>query len=177
MFQEEAVALLQKHEGTLLWQEGLLQLFHYIEENKAVCLCALNSVGRDHLKRFFEADIHAIIHRAVEQIGNEVGAVQAGVTQDDIALMTHIYVVASAGVIESWLLGEIDRTPEELIKFADKMLQDHINGARLRWQAECKHTFTGATKGADSVKVDLSAEDEDIENLEAFAEKISEALA
>lgn len=138
MFQEEAVALLQKHEGTLLWQEGLLQLFHYIEENKAVCLCALNSVGRDHLKRFFEADIHAIIHRAVEQIGNEVGAVQAGVTQDDIALMTHIYVVASAGVIESWLLGEIDRTPEELIKFADKMLQDHINGARLRWQAECK---------------------------------------
>ena len=38
-------------------------------------------------------------------------------------------------------------------------------------------TFTGATKGADSVEVDLSAEDEDIENLEAFAEKVSEALA
>ena len=140
MFQEEAVAL-QQHEETLLWQERLLQLFHYIEENKAVCLCALNSVGRDHLKRFFETDIHAIIHRAVEQIGNEVGAVQAGVTQDDIALMTHIYVVASAGVIESWLLGEIDRTPEELIKFADQMLQDHINGARMRRQTERKqHT-------------------------------------
>ena len=42
---------------------------------------------------------------------------------------------------------------------------------------ENQFTFTGATKGADSVKVDLSAEDEDIENLEAFAEKISEALA
>lgn len=55
--------------GTLLWQEGLLQLFRYIEQNRAVCLCALKSVGREHLKRFFEADIHAIIHRAVEQIG------------------------------------------------------------------------------------------------------------
>lgn len=53
----------------LLWQEGLLQLFRYIEQNRAVCLCALKSVGREHLKRFFEADIHAIIHRAVEQIG------------------------------------------------------------------------------------------------------------
>ncbi|MFQ6786439.1 MAG: flavodoxin, partial [Streptococcus salivarius] len=42
---------------------------------------------------------------------------------------------------------------------------------------ENQFTFTGATKGADSVKVDLSAEDEDIENLESFAEKISEALA
>lgn len=66
MFQEEAMSLLRQHEGTLLWQEGLLQLFRYIEENKAVCLCALRSVGRDHLKRFFETDIHAIIHRTVE---------------------------------------------------------------------------------------------------------------
>ena len=41
MFQEEAVALLQQHEGALLWQEGLLQLFRYIEQNRAVCLCAL----------------------------------------------------------------------------------------------------------------------------------------
>lgn len=41
MFQEEAVSLLRQHEGALLWQEGLLQLFHYIEDNKAVCLCAL----------------------------------------------------------------------------------------------------------------------------------------
>ena len=59
---------------------------------------------------------------------------QAGVTQDEIALMTHTYVVACAGMIESWLLDEIDRTPEELIEFFDQMLQDHINGARLRWQ-------------------------------------------
>ena len=135
MFHEEAVSLLQQHEGTLLWQEGLLQLFRYIDENRAVCLCALKSVGRDHLKRFFEADIHAIIHRAVEQIGSEVGAIQAGVTEEDTALMTHIYVVASAGVIESWLIGEIDRTPEELIAFANQMIQDHIRGARMRWQA------------------------------------------
>ena len=30
--------------------------------------------------------------------------------------MTHFDVVAFAGMIESWLLGEIDRTPEELIR-------------------------------------------------------------
>ena len=136
MFQEEAVALLKQHEGTLLWQEGLLQLFHYIEDNHAVCLCALRSVGRDHLKRFFQADIYAIIHRAVEQIGTDVGAIQAGVTQDDIALMTHIFVVAVAGVIESWLLGEIDRSPEQMVAFADQMFRDLIQGAQQRWNAQ-----------------------------------------
>ncbi len=138
MFQEEAVALLQQHEGTLLWQEGLLQLFRYIEQNRAVCLCALKSVGREHLKRFFEADIHAIIHRAVEQIGEEVGAVRAGIRKEEMDLMTHFYVVAFAGMIESWLLGEIDRTPEELIAFADTVLQEQILGARLHWAEEIK---------------------------------------
>ncbi|MGX7352841.1 flavodoxin [Enterococcus canis] len=33
----------------------------------------------------------------------------------------------------------------------------------------------GATKGAESVKVDLAAEEEDIENLEAFAKKLAAA--
>ena len=133
MFQEEAVSLLRQHEGTLLWQEGLLQLFRYIEENKAVCLCALRSVGREHLKRFFETDIHAIIHRTVEQVGHEVGTISAGVTEADIELTTHFYVVALTGMLESWLLGEIDRTPEELISFADRTLMDQVQGARLRY--------------------------------------------
>lgn len=71
MFQEEKVALLAAHDGTLLWQDGLLQLFRYIEDNKAVCLCALESVGRGHLNRFFETDIYAIIHRTVEHLDEE----------------------------------------------------------------------------------------------------------
>ena len=138
MFQEEAVALLKQHEGMLLWQEGLLQLFRYIEDNRAVCLCALRSVGREHLKRFFEADIHVIIHRAVEQIGTDAGAIQAGVTEEEVSLMTHLYVVTFAGMLESWLTGEIDGTPEELVAFADQFLQDHIRGARLRWSEQKK---------------------------------------
>lgn len=37
-------------------------------------------------------------------------------------------------------------------------------------------TKIGAIKGADSVKVDLAAEEEDIQNLEAFAKKLAEAV-
>lgn len=138
MFQNEAVSLLRQHEGTLLWQEGFLQLFRYLEANRAVCLCAIRSVGRDHLKRFFEADIYAIIHRTIEQIGAQLGEQLGGVssleTIVDAEMLTHFYVVALAGMIESWLLGEIDRTPEELIQFADTILSDQVRGAAARLQ-------------------------------------------
>lgn len=132
MFQNEAISLLQQQEGALLWKEGLLQLFRYLEENRAVCLCALKSVGREHIRRFFESDIYAIIHRTIEQLGEEIGVRTTLDSFVDVELLTHFYVVALAGLLESWLLGEIERTPEELIQFADMILNDQVTGASAR---------------------------------------------
>lgn len=132
MFQNEAISLLQQQEGALLRKEGLLQLFRYLEENRAVCLCALKSVGREHIRRFFEADIYAIIHRTIEQLGEEIGVRTTLDSFVDVELLTHFYVVALAGLLESWLLGEIERTPEELIQFADMILNDQVTGASAR---------------------------------------------
>ena len=90
MFQEEAVALLQQHEGALLRQEGLLQLFRYIEQNRAVCLCALKSVGREHLKRFSKRiSTPSSPRRRADR--------RAGIKKENIDLMTHFDVVAFAG--------------------------------------------------------------------------------
>lgn len=132
MFQEEAVSLLRQHEGTLLWQEGLLQLFQYLEANRAVCRCALKSVGRDTIRRFFESDLYTIIHQTVEIICDEISGSSGCITKPDIDMMTYFYVTALAGIVESWVLGEIDQTPEELISFTDTLLRDHVRGAKLR---------------------------------------------
>ena len=131
LFQEEAVSLLRQHEGALLWQDGLLQLYEYLEETREFCLCALKSVGRDHIRRFVEADIYAIIHRTVDQIGEEIGILKQ-VRTADADLVTHFYVVAMAGMTENWLTGQIERTPQELIAFVDQILQDHVRGVKQR---------------------------------------------
>lgn len=132
MFENEAISLLRQQEGALLWKEGLLQLFHYLEENRAVCLCALRSMGREHIRRFFEADIYAIIHLTIEQLADEIGIRSHLDSFVDVEMLTHFYVVALAGIMESWLQGEIDRTPEQLIQFADTILNDQVRGAADR---------------------------------------------
>ena len=68
LFEKEAVALLRKHEGVLLWQDGLLQLFRYLQENRTVCLCAMHSISREHIKRFFQTDINAIIQNTIQTL-------------------------------------------------------------------------------------------------------------
>ena len=129
MFDQEAVALLREHEGVMLLQDGLLQLFHYLQENRAVCLCALHSISREHLKRFFQTDIHAIIQSTIQRIVIELND-QA--SDNEVNLLTTFYVGALESMIEEWLLGEIQETPEELIQFADRLLKDHVRGAALR---------------------------------------------
>lgn len=129
MFEEEALDLLRRHEGVQLWQEGLLDLFRYIQDNRAFCLCALRSLGHGHLRRLFLQDLQAIVQRTVDRLSQELG-----LPADD--LVTQFYTIALAGCVESWLLGELPYTPEELIQFADTMLQDHLRGAVLRRDAD-----------------------------------------
>lgn len=135
VFQQEVMPLLQGREGPRLWQDGLLQLFRYLDANRSVCLCALRSNGRVYLRRFFETEISALIHDTIEQIGSSTGALQLVSREEDIAFMTQFYKVAFASVLESWLLGELQYSPEELVDFADQMIQDHIRGAQLRAEA------------------------------------------
>lgn len=133
MFQQEAVSLLRQHDGALLWQEGLLQLLRYLEENRAVCRCALQSLGRSYISMFFRDDIHAIIHRTVEELHRQAHFLQA---PEQGELLTQFYVIALAGVVESWVLGELKCSAEELVDFIDRLLTDQLRGALDRQKEE-----------------------------------------
>ncbi|MEA4847398.1 MAG: TetR/AcrR family transcriptional regulator C-terminal domain-containing protein [Clostridiaceae bacterium] len=128
MYQEEAIKLLAEHEGILIWQDGLLQLFKYLEANKAVCLCTLDSIEHQHLKRLLYDDIHDIIRRAVFYFGEDI----PDKSEEYGEFLTQFYTVALAGMVECWLRGEIKQTPEELIRLIDITLKDQIWGARER---------------------------------------------
>lgn len=143
MFQEEAVSLLKQREGAQLWQEGMLQLFRYLQENREVCLCALRSLGHNHLRRFFEAEVYSLIHHTIETLTCELD----GAEEQDrgyLDWMTHMYVLTLAGVLESWLLGKLDYTPEELVGYVNQTLQDQMRGATLRIKGQERSGGEGA---------------------------------
>lgn len=129
MFHEEIVLPLRRHEGVFFWQDGLLQLFRYLQENKAVCQCALRSLGRPFMKDLFMDEINQIVFHVARQLA-------APLDWDDkereLKMITRFYVIALSGIIETWVLDELDYTPEELIQFADTLLKDHIRGILMR---------------------------------------------
>ena len=131
MFHQEAINLLDQQEGILVWQDGLLQLFRYLEENRDICLCAMHSLSHEHLRRFFQADIYDIIHRVIDQLTEDLH-----INEEGKDILTHFYVSALAGTVESWLLGELPYTPETLVAAADRIIQEHIAGALMNLRSE-----------------------------------------
>lgn len=114
------------------WQNGFLHLFQYINQNRAVCLCALDSLGKESLKRLLEADVSSIVDRAVRQTAVENGL---PAHSPEVEVVICLVTIMMAGAVESWLRGELTQTPEELTRRIDMMFQDYIRGVALRLKA------------------------------------------
>ncbi|MGT2742998.1 flavodoxin [Streptococcus plurextorum] len=94
-------------------------------------------------------------------------------------------------IVATYTYGDGD-LPDEIVDFYEDLADVDLSGTiygvvgsgdtfydyfcKSVDEFEEQFALTGATKGANSVKVDLAAEDEDIEKLEAFAEEMSAKL-
>ena len=131
-FEKEALELLQQQQGVSPWQNGFLHLFQYINQNRAVCLCALDSLGKESLKQLLEADVSSIVDRAVRQTAVENGL---PAHSPEVEVVICLVTIMMAGAVESWLREELTQTPEELTRRIDMMFQDYIRGVALRLKA------------------------------------------
>ncbi|MGM9949601.1 MAG: TetR-like C-terminal domain-containing protein [Lysinibacillus sp.] len=48
-----------------------------------------------------------------------------------MAFLTHFYTLSFTATAISWLQGEMDYTVEEIIQQIDRLLQEHIEGAKV----------------------------------------------
>ncbi|WP_125767874.1 flavodoxin [Lapidilactobacillus wuchangensis] len=127
-------------------------------------------------------EIAGIVEEAFQDLDIDVDTTE--ISQADAA----DYQKADICVLVTYTYGEGDM-PDEAQDFYDDLLEEDLTGKiygtcgsgdRFYEGHFCAtvddfdHAFaqTGATKGADSVKVDLAAEAEDIANLEAFVKKL-----
>ncbi|MGC6768425.1 flavodoxin [Enterococcus sp. LJL128] len=95
-------------------------------------------------------------------------------------------------VVATYTYGD-GELPDEIVDFYEDLQEVDLSGKTFGvcgsgdtfYEEFCKSVDdfeavfvkTGANKGADSVKVDLAAEEEDIQNLEAFAKTLAEAAS
>lgn len=114
LFETEMISLLDRSENVLDWQDGVLLLFRYAQENSKVCLCAYRGLGREYLRQSFSKVVQPIISRLIETLSEGLT-----ISRDYIVFVTDFYTMALAGELSAWLNDGMKKTPEEMVYLLD----------------------------------------------------------
>lgn len=130
-------------------------------------------------------EIADIVAEALENLDIEVE--QEECTQVD----AEDFAEADICIVATYTYGEGD-LPDEIVDFYEELQEVDLTGKKFGvvgsgdtfYEFYCKSVDdfeaafvkAGATKGANSVKIDLAAEEEDIIKLEAFAKEIASSI-
>jgi len=127
---QEAERIIRRHGNMMTWQEAMLDIFDYVQENKAQCLCILNSGNRDYLDRFFYDDLRSIFNKSAFPY---MEIIRTG--KDNRELMEfylHYLAISLTALFESWAKGNIKASPEYILKALEILLVDQVNGSMKR---------------------------------------------
>ena len=123
----EAVGLLKRSDSCLTWDEGILLLLRYIQQNESLCRCALDGLGCKYLRKFLEDD-------ALKITGNIVRELADGMDADKhvINFITSFYTSAIAEALITWMSNGLKESPEEMVRLLDITLHGNIEAALKR---------------------------------------------
>ena len=127
MFDTELLTLLEKSENCVSWDDGILLFMRYLEENRKVCLCAYNSVGREMLQRLFMKNTEAITRRFVNTLAADIPA-----KPEHVRFITEFYTMALVSTCAQWLKKPEGRTPEDMIALLHVAVRGSVEAALKR---------------------------------------------
>lgn len=127
MFETELLELLKKSENCLTWDEGILLVLEYVEQNRKVCLCAYNSLGREAMQRYFFDSTKTILQRFVDVLLEEIPA-----KKENVDFIVEFYTVAMTGELAIWLKNPNGRTSKDMVNLIGMVMKENIKNSLLR---------------------------------------------
>ena len=125
MMEEEAIEVVKHFDLLVNSEEAIAFVMDYIEQNDHIINCACDSIGRDGLKRFFDADFHSIVLSIIESAEKRMGVELDAHYRE---FLTQFYVEALSGMLIDWVRDREKRGREEVIQYLTETMRDSLIG-------------------------------------------------
>lgn len=129
VYTSEATAAIGGKKTYDTWQEGFLQIFQYVQENRAFVGKTYHSISREHLERYLYSETYRLLIGVVEECAREVP-----VREDDKAFIANIYKYALVGLMLDWIATGMKEKPQDLIDRLDLVIHGSIAAALERFR-------------------------------------------
>lgn len=121
---EDATRALQGKKTYDTWQDGLLQIFEAVLENKPFILNVYRSVSRERMENYLYSLIYQLIEGVVEE-----KSVNMKVSADQKKFIADFYKYSFVGVMLDWVKRGMKETPQEMAHLISITMQGNIGNS------------------------------------------------
>lgn len=131
IFEEEAIEIVRQYDLILDYQDAIEFVMNYVEENKLLCNCAFDAIGRDELKRFFQNDFLSIVTSIVEQLSEG-----KTIPDDYKKFLINFYTEAIASLIVNWIRNKETCDKQKMVQYVSLTLYGTLEQVLKKAQDE-----------------------------------------
>lgn len=121
---EDAARALDGKKTYDTWQQGLLQIFEAVRENKPFIMNVYRSVSREHVERYLYQVTYSLLLGVVEE-----EAKKCPVRDEDKAFIAHFYKYAFVGLMLDWIRGDMKDDPRLIVDRLSLLMQGNFSRA------------------------------------------------
>lgn len=115
------------------WQQGYLQIFEYVRENKNFINHIYYSDGKEILTRFLYDITYKLLLGVIEERAEGIV-----VDDEDKAFIAHFYKYGFVGMILEWIESGMKEEPRRIINHLEVLIRGDIDKALGRFRADRK---------------------------------------
>lgn len=103
------------------WQEGFLNIFQAVLDNKPFIMNVYRTVSRERIEQYLNPLIHNLLLGVIEE--KSVGSC---VSEADKNFIANFYEYALIGVMLDWINGNMKEDPTAIVERASKVLHGNV---------------------------------------------------
>ena len=127
--EEDASKAISGNKTYETWQQGLLQLFKAVQDNKPFIMNVYHSVSREQVENYLYKVTYDLREGVVEEQAQGMS-----VRDEDNAYVATVYKYAFVGLMLDWIKGDMKGDPRELVDRLELVIHGSVRAAleRLR---------------------------------------------
>ena len=129
--QEDASVALAGNKTYSTWQQGFLNIFNLVLENKTFVLNVYHSISREHLERYLYQLTYDLLIGVVEE-----KAVGLSVSDHDKAFIADFYKYAFVGLMLNWIREGMKEDPKAMIDRLSVLIHGDITRALHKYSVQ-----------------------------------------
>jgi probable dihydroxyacetone kinase regulator len=112
------------------WQQGFLQIFEAVRENRPFIMNVYRSVSREHIEAYLYKLTYDLLIGVVEEQAQGLN-----VPEEDKQYIAHFYKYGFVGIMLDWINGDMRADPREIVERLAVIVRGSIRAALERLAA------------------------------------------